>query len=281
MYEAVHKIQSWSDLENRLDKDRKFYALFHPRMKNVPLIFVEVALMDKVANSVQEILDESAPTFNVEKANTAIFYSISNTQNGLRGISFRNFLIKKVVKELKSEFPKLKNFVTLSPMPRLMSWFKKELKSGGLKDFIFNNIKIEKDVKSKNVNTWTLDQAYEDIANIINNPTKGFETYDKDYVEIILKPIIEMLSATYLLNKDKKWSNDPVLKFHLTNGAEIYRLNWMGDTSENGMKQSLGLMVNYFYNLKSVEQNHEDFNEDIKNSSFSVKGMASKKIIKY
>lgn len=280
MYEAVHKIQSWSDLENRLDKDRKFYALFHPRMKNVPLIFVEVALMDKVANSVQEILDESAPTFNVEKANTAIFYSISNTQNGLRGISFGNFLIKKVVKELKAEFPKLKNFVTLSPMPRLMSWLKKELKSGGLKEIIFNNIKIEKDV-SKNANTWTLEQAYEDIASVINNPIKGFDLYEKNYVETVLKPIIEMLSAIYLLNKDKKWSNDPVLKFHLTNGAEIYRLNWMGDTSENGMKQSLGLMVNYFYNLKSVEQNHEDFNEDIKNSSFAVKGMASKKTIKY
>lgn len=281
IYEAVHKIESWSDLENRLDNDRRFYSLFHPRMKNEPLIFVEVALMNKIAESVQEILDESLPTTNPEKANTAIFYSISNTQNGLRGISFGNFLIKKVVAELKTEFPNLKNFVTLSPMPKFVSWLKSQVKNGQLEGLIKANISFQKDTKSLLPNNVNIDYLYKDLVEIINNPTTKLNSYNDIYKNKVLKPTLEMLCAFYLTNKNREWSNDPVLKFHLTNGAEINRINWMGDTSDNGMKQSLGLMVNYLYNLKDVEQNHENFSEDIKSISSSVKEMMKKQIIKY
>jgi malonyl-CoA decarboxylase len=280
MYEAVHKIESWNDLENRLDNDRRFYSLFHPRMKNEPLIFVEVALMNKIANSVQEILDESLPTTNPEKANTAIFYSISNTQNGLRGVSFGNFLIKKVVAELKTEFPNLKNFVTLSPIPRFVPWLKSQLKDGQLESLLKTNVAFSKDTKSLLPDNLNIDYLYKDLTEIINTPTK-LNGYNDSYKEKVLKPTLEMLCAVYLANKDKSWTNDPVLKFHLTNGAEINRINWMGDTSDNGMKQSLGLMVNYLYNLKAVEKNHENFGEDIKSLSSSVKDMMKKQIIKY
>lgn len=280
MYEAVHKIDSWSDLENRLDNDRRFYALFHPRMKNEPLIFVEVALMNKIANSVQEILDESLPTSNPEKANTAIFYSISNTQNGLRGISFGNFLIKKVVAQLKSEFPNLKNFVTLSPIPRFVPWLKSQLKNGQLENLLKTNLAFQKDPKGLLQSSLNMDYLYKDLTEIINNPNK-LNGYNDSYKEKVLKPTLEMLCAVYLTNKEKAWGNDPVLKFHLTNGAEINQINWMGDTSDNGMKQSLGLMVNYLYNLKAVEKNHENFGEDIKSISSSVKDMMKKQVIKY
>jgi malonyl-CoA decarboxylase len=280
MYEAVHKIESWNDLENRLDNDRRFYSLFHPRMKNEPLIFVEVALMNKIANSVQEILDESLPTTNPEKANTAIFYSISNTQNGLRGVSFGNFLIKKFVAELKTEFPNLKNFVTLSPIPRFVPWLKSQLKDGQLESLLKTNVAFSKDTKSLLPDNLNIDYLYKDLTEIINTPTK-LNGYNDSYKEKVLKPTLEMLCAVYLANKDKSWTNDPVLKFHLTNGAEINRINWMGDTSDNGMKQSLGLMVNYLYNLKAVEKNHENFGEDIKSLSSSVKDMMKKQIIKY
>jgi malonyl-CoA decarboxylase len=281
MYEAVHKIQSWSDLENRLDADRRFYALFHPRMKNEPLIFVEVALMNKIADSVQEILDESLPTTNPEKANTAIFYSISNTQNGLRGISFGNFLIKKVVVELKNEFPNLKNFVTLSPIPRFVPWLKSQLKNGELEKLIKANVSFQKDPKSLMSENLSVDYLYKDLIEIINNPTTKLNNYNDSYRDKVLKPTLEMLCSVYLTNKNKEWTNDPVLKFHLTNGAEINRINWMGDTSENGMKQSLGLMVNYLYNLKDVEKNHENFDDDIKSISSNIKDMLKKKVIKY
>lgn len=280
-YEAVHKIQSWSDLENRLDSDRRFYAFFHPRMKNVPLIFVEVALMNKIADSVQEILDENAPTSDPLKANTAIFYSISNTQNGLRGISFGNFLIKKVVGELKREFPNLKNFSTLSPIPRFVPWLKSQLKQGKLESLIRDNIKIEKNPKSTSLENWSVDSLYSDIVDLTKNPVNGFSKYSKEYLEKVLRPTLEMLCAIYLKNKNREWSDDPVLKFHLTNGAEIYRINWEGDTAENGYKQSLGMMINYYYNLKDVDQNHDSFTDGVKNMSSSVKTMMQKKNIKF
>ncbi len=280
-YEAVHKIQSWSDLENRLDSDRRFYAFFHPRMKTVPLIFVEVALMTKVADSVQEILDESAPVLNHLKANTAIFYSISNTQNGLRGISFGNFLIKKVVAQLKEEFPNLKNFVTISPIPRFVPWLKSQIKSGHLEKIIKENVVLNKSPKSTIQEVWTVDKVYSDIVELSKSPTNAFASFNQEYVNIVLKPVLEMLASVYLFNKEKLWTNDPVLKFHLTNGAEIYRINWQGDTSDNGYKQSLGMMVNYFYDLKDVERNHDSFDKDIKSLSSSVKNMMKKQIISY
>lgn len=266
MYEAVHKIKSWTDLENRLSSDRRFYAFFHPRLKDVPLIFVEIALMKKVADSVQEILDESLPTEHVEDADTAIFYSISNTQNGLRGISFGNFLIKRVVKELQSDFPKLKNFVTLSPIPKFMPWLKDLIKNQKIETLVKSFVK-----ESQKNNEYKLEKAIEDIKKIVSNPTNGFKEYDEKYINVVLRPICEKLCAIYLVNESLEWGNDAVLKFHLNNGAFLYRINWLGDTSDNGYKQSLGMMVNYWYSLKDVEQNHEDFNLNKKIYASSVK----------
>jgi len=121
-YEAVHAIQSWNDLKNRLDSDRRCFAFFHPNMPEEPLIFVEVALVKGMDNNVQELLDEAAPLEDIRLADTAIFYFISNAQKGLSGVSFGNFLIKRVVKQLQQEFPQLKQFATLSPMPRFCRW---------------------------------------------------------------------------------------------------------------------------------------------------------------
>src|SRR6185369_3816723 len=125
-YEAVHEIRSWADLKNRLDSDRRLYAFFHPRMPAEPLIFVEVALTDDLAGNVQSLLDESAPVFDNRKADTAIFYSISNTQVGLRGVSFGNFLLKRVIEDLQRDFPKLAQFATLSPLPALAAWVRRQ-----------------------------------------------------------------------------------------------------------------------------------------------------------
>lgn len=276
MYEAVHKIKSWTDLENRLSEDRRFYAFFHPRLKGIPLIFVEIALMKKVADSVQEILKEEREFEDVEMANTAIFYSISNTQNGLRGISFGNFLIKRVVKELQNDFPKLKNFVTLSPIPRFIPWLKEMIKKNKLEDLVRNSIIADK--KKADITEEKTKKIVEDLKMIVADTASGFKNYEDIYINEVLKPIIERLCAVYLLNEKEEWSNDSVLKFHLNNGAYIYRLNWQGDTSENGLKQSLGLMVNYWYDLKDVEKNHEEFSMNKKIHSSNIKKMLNNKI---
>ncbi len=276
MYEAVHKIKSWSDLENRLSKDRRFYAFFHPRLQGVPLIFVEIALMDKVADSVQEILDETKPIENTDKADTAIFYSISNTQNGLRGISFGNFLIKRVVKELQNDFPKLKNFVTLSPIPRFVPWLKDMIKKNKIEELVKDSVVYE---KKSNISIEEITKKIvDDIKSIVADPANSFKKYEDKYVKDILRPIVERLCAIYLLNEKEEWGNDAVLKFHLNNGAYIYRLNWQGDTSDNGFKQSLGLMVNYWYDLKEVEKNHEEFSMNKKIHSSNIKKMLNNKV---
>lgn len=263
LYEAVHKIKSWTDLENRLSEDRRFYAFFHPRLKGVPLIFVEIALMKKVADSVQEILNENRDFEDVSLANTAIFYSISNTQNGLRGISFGNFLIKRVVKELKKEFPNLKNFVTLSPIPRFNNWLKEQIKNNKLDDLITEKYGF------KVLNPQNFEKVKATIKQLSSNPI-GINDLEADYLMTKIKPILEKLSSIYLVNFENNWSNDPVLKFHLNNGAFIYRVNWMADTSDNGLKQSMGMMVNYWYSLKHVEKNHEEFNSNKKNYSKEI-----------
>ena len=122
-YEAVHEINSWDDLRARLAPiDRQCFAFFHPLIPNDPLIFVEVALTTGIPKSIQKIINLDRQEIEIEDANTAIFYSISNCHNGLLGISFGNFLIKKVAKNLKRELPDLNQFLTLSPIPGLMKW---------------------------------------------------------------------------------------------------------------------------------------------------------------
>ena len=231
-YEAVHEIRSWSDLKNRLDSDRRCYAFFHPRMPMEPLIFVEVALTDRLADNVQALLDEQAPVFDAHHADTAIFYSISNTQPGLRGVSFGNFLLKRVIDDLKRDFPRLKTFATLSPLPQLGGWVKRNPDS-------LAGIALE---------------ASELMA--------GEWAQSRDTVRRLRDPLCK-LAARYLTQaKSGRLPVDPVTRFHLGNGARIERINLLADTAAKGFKQSFGLMVNYLYDPEEIENNVEAFARD-------------------
>jgi malonyl-CoA decarboxylase len=240
-YEAVHDIKSWSDVKNRLDSDRRCYGFFHPRMPDEPLIFVEVALMDEMAASITPLLDESAAPADLPKATTAIFYSISNTQTGLRGVSFGDSLIKRVVETLHAEFPRLKHFATLSPIPGFRQWLGKNASA----------MMAMLDEKERTL----LGRALG-----FEPPTAQHLLTVADNLEILgeKSPVRRMLlacAAHYLgrvLEDGKPF--DPVARFHLGNGARVERLNWLGDPSPKGLKQSCGLMVNYLYDLKRLDK---------------------------
>jgi malonyl-CoA decarboxylase len=240
-YEAVHDIRSWDDVKNRLDSDRRCYGFFHPRLPDEPLIFVEVALMDGIADSITPLLDEAAAPADLGKATTAIFYSISNTQNGLRGVSFGDSLIKRVVETLNAEFPRLKTFVTLSPIPGFRPWLHKHaaamLERAG-------------------------DKPRADLARAAGvqelTPEALLAAIDKPLALDAKSPLRAFLlscAAQYLGREQQQGKPaDPVARFHLGNGARIERLNWGGDPSGKGLKQSYGLMVNYLYDLRRLDK---------------------------
>ena len=240
-YEAVHDIKSWADVKNRLDSDRRCYGFFHPRMPNEPLIFVEVALLNDIARSILPLLDESADAEDLNKSTTAIFYSISNTQAGLRGVSFGDSLIKNVVETLKMEFPRLKTFATLSPIPGFRAWL------------------------SKNAATM-LEQLDAKVLMKLGKAV-GFQPPTAEHFMFALdkiseldakSPIAQILQgcAAQYLGREMRDGEpvDPVARFHLGNGARIERLNWAGDPSAKGLKQSYGLMVNYLYDLNRLDK---------------------------
>ena len=234
-YEAVHAMDGWDDLRRRLANDRRCFAFFHPALEDEPLIFVEVALTEGVATSVQTLLKEAdSEQPDISRADTAIFYSISNCQEGLRGISFGNFLIKQVVLELQKELPQLTNFATLSPIPGFMKWLKKERASST--ELLSTEDKLT-------------------LALLDTTDWHQQETQSESLKNLLLR-----LAAHYL-SREKQGAQplDPVARFHLGNGASIGQLNWLGDTSSNGLKQSAGLLVNYLYRLDKVEENHEAF----------------------
>ncbi|MCB1901443.1 malonyl-CoA decarboxylase domain-containing protein [Cognatazoarcus halotolerans] len=248
-YEAVHEIRSWQDLKNRLDSDRRCYAFFHPRMPAEPLIFVEVALTDRLADNVQSLLDENAPVFDAGKADSAIFYSISNTQVGLRGVSFGNFLLKRVIEDLQRDFPKLHNFATLSPIPLLREWAVKNPQAVA-EAFLPGDLKKLGTLEIKGLD------APEINAVLAGQP----EWVEHAALADALKGPLTRIAAGYLLEARQKGKPyDPVARFHLGNGARVERLNWLGDTSAKGLAQSWGLMVNYLYDPDAIERNVETF----------------------
>lgn len=249
-YEAVHRIRSWDDLKNRLDADRRVFAFLHNKMPLEPLIFVQVALVKGMSDNVQNLLDTEQPVFDVEDADTAIFYSISNAQKGLAGISFGNFLIKRVVTELSTQFPQIKTFATLSPVPGFRAWLDPKLeKSEGE---LLINATEGKAILQLTEQTGSAEKA---LLGLLNTEWHK----DPKAVEL-LKPILMRLCAHYLIEEKKKDRPlDPVAGFHLFNGARLERLNWLADTSAKGLKQSAGLMVNYYYKLSKIDENHEDF----------------------
>lgn len=213
-YEAVHAIDDWDDLRRRLyPQDRRCFAYFHPCMPQDPLIFVEVALTRSIPNSIQQVLSDAREHLDVRDARVAVFYSISNCQKGLKGVSFGNLLIKQVAAELQQELPELETFVTLSPIPKFTSWLSDQQDVDDLMD-------------------GTADEA-----------------------------TVRTAAAQYLLNAKtlKSAPFDPVARFHLGNGAQIFAVHGAADLSDNGLQQSCGAMVNYQYDLDAIEQNHEKF----------------------
>ncbi|MBS0468037.1 MAG: malonyl-CoA decarboxylase [Proteobacteria bacterium] len=243
-YEAVHDIRSWADLKNRLDSDRRCYGFFHPRLPHEPLIFVEVALVDEISSSITPLLDESAEAADIQRATTAIFYSISSTQTGLRGVSFGDSLIKHVADILMQEFPRLRTFATLSPIPGFRAWFAKH---GALQ---LQRLDARQLAELGRAVGFEPPQA----AHVLAAADKALELPAKSPVRQLL-----MHSAARYLGRELQDGKplDPVARFHLGNGARVERLNWAGDPSSKGLKQSFGLMVNYLYDLKRIDK-HRD-----------------------
>lgn len=263
-YEAVHQIRSWDDLKNRLDADRRVYAFFHNKMPLEPLIFVQVAFVHGLASNIQQLLDTETPVLDIGKADTAIFYSISNAQKGLTGISFGNFLIKRVVNEISRDLKQIKNYATLSPLPGFRAWLDPLLAKG--------DASLLQAAESKEI--IRLGEGEKNAAKALHALLASDWHKDKHTLEV-LKPILIRLCAHYLTEEKKGGKPlDPVAGFHLFNGARLERINWMGDTSPKGLKQSAGLMVNYYYKLSDIDENHEEFVSEGKIvASRAVKGL--------
>jgi malonyl-CoA decarboxylase len=226
-YEAVHEIQGWRDLHRRLESDRRCFAFFHPALPDEPIIFIEVALTKGMSERVQPLLDPDSSVVDPAGADAAIFYSITNCQEGLRGISFGNFLIKQVAEDLGREFPRLKTFATLSPIPGFRKWL---------------------------ANTAA---EHSELAGLVDALAEE-NWFERAGPGTRVRAELMRLCAYYLKHaKHGKEPADAVARFHLGNGARMERLNWLADTSKPGMARSAGLMVNYLYRLKDVESNHE------------------------
>lgn len=224
-YEAVHAIRGWDDLRRRLQADRRCFAFFHPALPEEPLIFIEVALTRALPARIEPLLELAAPVGDPEQATHAIFYSITNCQDGLRGISFGNFLIKQVAEDLRAQLPKLKTFATLSPVPGFAAWLAGMRRRGEL------------ELPELDAPDW-------------------HRAGDQDALAKQLPPIC----AYYLLQVRRGDEPlDPVARFHLGNGAVLERVNWLGDRSKSGLSRSTGMMVNYVYRLEDVEKNHEAY----------------------
>ena len=240
-YEAVHDIKSWADVKNRLDSDRRCYGFFHPRLPDEPLIFVEVALLDTVAGCITPLLDESADAADLNKATTAIFYSISNTQAGLRGVSFGDSLIKRVVETLKDEFPKLKVFATLSPIPGFRTWLAKN--ASAMLERLDDKQRTALG-RAVGFEPPTAGHFLSALDNVLTLPEKS-----------PVRVVLTQCAAHYLgVGVQDGKPLDAVARFHLGNGARVEQLNWAGDPSPKGLKQSYGLMVNYLYDLRRLDK---------------------------
>lgn len=229
-YEAVHAINDWADLRSRLEPDdRRCFAFFHPAMPDDPLIFVEVALTRSLPESIQSVLEMGRDPLTAVEADTAVFYSISNCQVGLKGVSFGNFLIKQVAEELSNDFPNLMNFRTLSPVPSLVQWFKELSEESD--HYIGAQIALK------------LNQG-------------GQAGNEKE-----VKKQLSELAANYLVNirREDNQPRDPVARFHLGNGATLSEVIASADLSKKGLANSAGVMVSYLYDLEEVGANHEAY----------------------
>ena len=250
-YEAVHAIDGWDNLKKRLDSDRRCFAYFHPRMPHEPLIFVEVALVNGLADNIQALLDENAPVQDPGTTDTAIFYSISNAQKGLAGISFGNFLIKRVAATLSAEFKGLKTFATLSPVPGFMAWLDKKLAEGD------PALLTAGDRKALSAAAGRQGGGKGSLKALLAMP----DWQDDQVISEAIRGPLMGLAARYLINEKglNKRALEPVAHFHLSNGASMESLNWKADSSPRGLGNSAGIMINYLYDLTRIEDNHEAY----------------------
>jgi malonyl-CoA decarboxylase len=239
-YEAVHEIRGWDDLRRRIDPpDRRCFAFFHPALVDDPLIFVEVAVERDIPGAIAPILASGRQQFvEPDKARIAVFYSISNCQRGLSGVSFGNFLIKQVVEEIRRELPKLSSFVTLSPVPGFASWLAGELKAE---------------------NSQAISASDRVVFELMERPHWWT---DPEIFGKLEEPLMRAAAWYFLRARSQRGTPiDPVARFHLGNGARLERINWLADTSDRAITQGHGLMVNYLYDLDDIEKNHEAYAE--------------------
>jgi len=250
-YEAVHAIQNWDDLRRRLATDRRCFAFFHPSLPAEPLIFVEVALTRGLPVAAPPLLDLNTPILDPKKADTAIFFSINNCQDGLRGISFGNFLIKQVVNELVDELPAIGRFATLSPMPR----FRQVLEGVNLEGNPLNQSQVAAVLADQATKLQTA-SGEKDLLQALMSLLSDDIVAHKE----LLKVSLERLALVYLAwSKHKGLAYDPVSAFHFANGARLERINLFADLSPERLRGSYGVMVNYLYDLDAVEKNHERY----------------------
>jgi malonyl-CoA decarboxylase len=236
-YEAVHEIGDWRDLRSRIDPpDRRCYAFFHPALVDEPLIFVEVALTREIPGAIAPILSDKREPVEPQRATTAVFYSITNCQRGLAGVTFGHFLIKQVVEEVSRELPRISHFVTLSPAPNFAAWLNRE---------------------RVNEASLSLDEDDREALSALAQPDWW---RDPAIAAAVREPFLRAAAWYYLRARNGRgMPADSVARFHLGNGARLERLNWLGDTSSRALQQSYGLMVNYLYDLDYIEQNHEAY----------------------
>jgi malonyl-CoA decarboxylase len=235
-YEAVHQIQGWHDLRRRLQADRRCYGLFHPALPDEPLIFIEVALTRGVSAKVQALLDPDSPVLERDAADCATCYSITNCQEGLRGVSFGSLFIKQVAEQIRNELPHVRTIATLSPIPGFRKWLN--------------------------------DRAVVDGGPVLRGVLARLDDpcwWEQEAVAAELKEVLVPLCAYYLVHaKREREPLDAVARFHLSSGAKLNRLNWLGDTSAAGMRRSAGLTVNYVYDPSEIERNHEVYSREFK-----------------
>lgn len=255
--ESVHPMATWNDLKNRLSSNKRCYAYFHPSMPTDPVVFIEVQLTDSISSSMEPIISDEG-LMDIEAPSTAIFYAITSTQPGLSGIDLGNMLIKRVVSNLKRDIPSIKTFCTLSPIPKFKNWLDSSLalaispKTHEVFPFELLTDKERDTLKA-------LDPKEENPVVIFKKMLES--DWSKDQVKSeFLKDVLLRLCTYYLYTaKKNNLAYDPVANFHLRNGAQLYRVNWMADTSDKRFKQSYGLMVNYLYKLEEVEENNQNY----------------------
>ena len=250
-HEAVHAIDGWDDLRRRLQPDRRCFAFFHPQLPSEPLIFVEVALLPEIPTVITPLVDKKAETVDQpSQYKVAVFYSISNCEPGLRGVSMGNFLIKRVAEQLHAEFPGIKTFVTLSPIPGFMDW-------------VSAGANLGDDVPAERLKSNLRAARDQALATLKLDAQSWTEKLSAGWHPDLSPPkeqeALLCLASIYLGLGSTGRNGNPVAKFHLGNGAKLHLVNWAGDLSRKGLRQSAGLMVNYLYDLGNVEENHEKF----------------------